>query len=282
MHIRRSTSGRQPGPAFGYNGIEGNWWLERAADAPHQRAYRNIAAFVRNSFSQSPPLIVDYACGTGNLLALLGRCFPDSRLVGLDGSALLLDRAEELLSRLPGDVARRIGLIETALPAETAPCRPAELVTYCFPNMMPSRDEEESCDTSLGLSDGERRIAEILLEKGATTGGRHLRVQESWNPLAYNRSISRDLRGLLVRGGTCVRAEYATTRRHEWSALELQQVSFEEGSLESAPGGARLKPWFRVLASAYFRSKVLEDVFQQTGDEQDRDGGYLITVLRAL
>jgi len=37
-----------------------------------------------------------------------------------------------------------------------------------------------------------------------------------------------------------------------------------------------------VLASAYFRSRVLEDVYLQTGDERDKNGGYLITVLRAI
>jgi len=42
------------------------------------------------------------------------------------------------------------------------------------------------------------------------------------------------------------------------------------------------RQWFRVLASAHFRSRVMEDVYQQTGDRRDKDGGYLITVLRAL
>jgi hypothetical protein len=100
--------------------------------------------------------------------------------------------------------------------------------------------------------------------------------------IATSRSISKNLRNLLVQGGTCVRAEYATTRRHEWSPLELLQVSFEEGSLDTVMDGTKIRPWFRVLASAYFRSRVLEDVFEQTEDERDTNGGYLVTILRAL
>jgi len=100
--------------------------------------------------------------------------------------------------------------------------------------------------------------------------------------LAYGRNISRNLRGLLIRGGICVRAEYAIARRHEWPPAELMRVSFEEGSLDMSIDGKKLQPWFRVLASAYYRSRVMEDVFQQTGDVRDKKGGYLITVLRAL
>ena len=79
-----------------------------------------------------------------------------------------------------------------------------------------------------------------------------------------------------------MRVEYATMQRHELSPLELSNVLFEEGSLDSAVDGKKPRQWFRLEASAYFRSRVLEDVYEQTGDERDRDGGYLITVLRAI
>ncbi len=79
-----------------------------------------------------------------------------------------------------------------------------------------------------------------------------------------------------------MRVEYAASQRHEWPPIELQRVSFEEGSLDTEVEGILPRPWFRVLASAYFRSRVIEDVYQQTGDKRDKHGGYLITVLRAL
>lgn len=273
-----------PGPDFSYNGLVGQWWLERAADGAHQRAYRNIANFIRDSISHSPRLIVDYACGAGNLLSRLSRRFPHSRLVGLDGSSLLLDPAQKRVSRLPRTCAQRISLIETSLPVRKAPCEQAELVVYCFPNMIPFSTKGDMEDTGSCLSIRDRKIAERLsktkdpCDESSASNDSHA----ARHIMEYNRSISRNLRRILVRGGICVRAEYATTRRHEWSALELLRVAFEEGSLDTKMDGMQLRPWFRVLASAYYRSRVMEDVFQQTGDTGDTGGGYLITVLRAI
>jgi hypothetical protein len=66
------------------------------------------------------------------------------------------------------------------------------------------------------------------------------------------------------------------------SPSALVEISYEEGSLDMELEGEKPRQWFRVSASSYFRSRVLEDVYQQTGDERDRRGGYLITVLRAI
>jgi hypothetical protein len=100
--------------------------------------------------------------------------------------------------------------------------------------------------------------------------------------MEQGRRISRNLRRLLVRGGICVRVEYATARREELSRREIDRVAYEEGSLDTVVTGSTTRPWFRVLASAYYRSRVLEDVYQQTADKKDKNGGYIITVLRAL
>jgi SAM-dependent methyltransferase len=268
---------------FSYNSAVGNWWIERAADRAHRRAYKNIANYVRNSISGDPGVIVDYACGAGNLLSLLSRKFPNSQLIGLDGSSLLLKFAQKRLARLPSGCARRISLMETCLPRPIRLRRRADVVTFCFPNMMPAHSGKMR-GVKLKLSEEDHRIAREL--SAATEPGDPLGYlpdpEGAADILEYGRSISKNLRQLLVRGGICVRAEYATTRRHEWSQLELLTVSFEEGSLETDLGGTPRRPWFRVLASAFFRSNVLDDVFQQTEDERDKNGGYLITILRAI
>jgi SAM-dependent methyltransferase len=285
MQMKRKAGKIGPERGFSYNRAVGHWWLSRAADGPHQRAYVNIADFIRHSTPHDPGLIVDYACGAGNMLSLLCRRFSRSLLVGLDGSSLLLDRAEQRLSRLPRSCARRISLIETSLPGPVSLRRRADLVVFCFPNMMPSRLEEKEKGPGSHLGKGDRKIAKYL---SRAREPRSEDCDDYWDSrstmlaLEYGRSISRNLRSLLVRGGICVRAEYATTRRHEWSALELLHVSFEEGSLDTSVNGIRPRRWFRVLASAYFRSRVLEDVFEQTGDARDTGGGYLITILRAI
>lgn len=267
---------------FAYNGALGRWWRKRAADRAHARAYSNIADFIRDSIPSDPRLILDYACGAGNLLSLLSRRFPHSRLAGLDGSALLLDLARKRQSHLPRSCARRISLIEATLPGPVSLSRRADLAVFCFPNMMPYPPDENERNPGIRLSEADRETARRLSRASEPMSAGFPKPQTMRNSLEYGRIISKNLRGLLVRGGLCVRAEYATTRRHEWSPLELLRVSFEEGTLDSEVDGTRLQPWFRVLASAYFRSRVMEDVFQQTGDERDTSGGFLITVLRAI
>jgi SAM-dependent methyltransferase len=283
MEIQR-TQYSDLGKEFSYNGRVARWWLKRADDNAHRRAYKNIADFVRASFTREPRLIVDYACGAGHLLAALSRRFPESKLVGLDGSAFLLDLAERRFSRLTQDRTQRISLIETPLPNLSLLNGRAGLVVFCFPNMMPSSDEEEIRGGAFELSPGDRWIAEKL------SLARDCCDEEDESPdpsairstLERNRKISRNLRSLLIRGGLCVRVEYATMQRHEWPPLVMQRVCFEEGALDSEVEGKLSDQWFQVLASAYFRSRVLEDVYQQTGDKRDRNGGFLISVLRAI
>jgi SAM-dependent methyltransferase len=272
------------GREFSYNGEVAHWWLKRASDDAHKRAYGNITAFIQASFPRAPRLIVDYACGAGNLLSLLSRQFTQSRLIGLDGSSYLLRAAERRLRRLPDDCSRRISLIETPLPDLNLLRGRADLAIFCFPNMMPSSEEEGTRGCAFELSEKDRRIAErlSLAEDPDNEGRRPCDPYAVQIAIEQNRRISCNLHRLLTRGGICVRAEYAATQRHEWPPVELQRVSFEEGSLDAEVEGLMPRQWFRVLASAYFRSRVMEDVYQQTGDKRDEDGGYLITVLRAL
>lgn len=254
---------------FPYNGETAHWWLQRSLESGHKRAYRNIADYIRASYSRDPGLIVDYACGAGNLLSLLSRRFPNSRLLGLDGSSYLLERAARRFSRLPGSCAQRISLKEIPLPSFDFQCGGADLVIFCFPNMTPySGDEDWRVPVSRG-SDVDQVIARILSPDASRI-------------LEWSRYISYNLRRLLVRGGLCIRIEYATVQRHELSLPELLPVAFEEGSLDTEVEGRMPRQWFQLLASSYFRSQVLEDVYQQTDDERDTNGGYLITVLRAI
>jgi SAM-dependent methyltransferase len=257
------------GNHFSYNGAMARWWMGRSVNCSHRRAYRKIADFIRDSYRHSPETIVDYACGAGNLLALLSCRFPNSSLIGLDGSSYLLGLALRRLSRLPRSCSRRISLIETALPNQNYLRSRADLVIFCFPNMMPFSDEGNEREGKFRLKRNDCAIAKYLDPKAPCD-------------LERSRAISYNLRSLLIPGGICVRVEYATIKRHEFTPVELLRVSFEEGSLDGKVEGKSIHPWFRVQASAYFRSQVLEDVYEQTRDERDRKGGYLITVLRAV
>jgi hypothetical protein len=223
-------------------------------------------------------VIVDYACGAGHLLSLLSRRFPHSSLAGLDGSGNLLGIALRRFSRLPVDCSRRISLIRTSLPNLNLMRGRADLVVFCFPNMVPTEDEAGN----RVLTQGDREVARalaLIARKGNKDLPDAFTIQSS---LERSRLISLNLRRLLIPGGVCVRIEYGTARREELSLTELAGVSFEEGSLDTKVEGKTTRQLFRVSASAYFRSRVLEDVYQQTGDERDRNGGYIITVLRAI
>ncbi|NLT67213.1 MAG: class I SAM-dependent methyltransferase [Acidobacteria bacterium] len=254
---------------FAYDGEVGLWWLRRSMDGAHRRAYRNIADFIQASYRRSPRLVVDYACGPGTILSLLSLRFRHSRFVGLDGSSFMLEAARRRFSSLPRECRSRISVIETPLPKVDVMPAGADLVVFCFPNMMPF--PKDDCSGCGGLSRDDIIIAREL------TGS-----DEHYSALEYGRCISHSLRRLLVDGGLCVRIEYASKKRHELSPSELEYVSFEEGSLDQPVAGRIPEVWFRVRASAYFRSRVLSDVYEQTGDDRDRKGGYLITVLEAV
>jgi SAM-dependent methyltransferase len=267
---------------FSYNGKIGDWWLRHSRDAAHRRAYSRIADFIRDSYVREPGVIVDYACGPGNLLALLSLRFKSSKLVGLDGSSLLLSHARRRFALLPRMCSERISLIETPLPNLGALRDRADLVTFCFPNMV-SLSSNDPAFPSL-LDENDKRVSKglSLAADSVEDGSQEQDASANQCGLEQGRSISLNLRRLLVRGGICVRIEYATMQRHELSPLELSHVSFEEGSLDTSVDGHMAQQWFRLLASAFFRSRVLEDVYEQTGDERDKNGGYLITVLRAI
>jgi len=268
---------------YTYDGKVAQWWLKRSTDAAHKYAYKTIADFLRSSFPGEPRLIIDYACGAGPLLSLLSRRFERSKLIGLDGSAFLLEEAGRRFSKLPRRCGQRIRLVPAVLPDLDLLKERAGLVVFCFPNMMPHSPKQRRAAASL-LSPEDRIVAGTLARLAAKEDGENEGERPSVirRRLEFGRAISLNLRRLLARGGICVRVEYAASRRHEWSELELQKVCFEEGTLDTGVDGIRLRRWFRVLASAFFRSRVLEDVYQQTGEAQDRGGGYLLTVLRAL
>ncbi len=268
---------------FRYNGRLARWWLYRAEDRFHQHAYRKIAKFIRDSIARPPILIVDYACGAGNLLHCLGRLFPQSRLIGLDGSTFLLEIADRRFSSKCLHPNGKPRLKRAMLPEFALPCVNADLIVFAFPNMMPLPRKAESRLIQRYLRDDDRVTARDLAftvkSENDDTEEDPKSIQSS---LLRNRLISLNLRRLLKRGGLCVRVEYGKAQRHELSPYQLMRVCFEEGAVGADLPGKRQNHWFRVLASSYFRSRVIEDVYQHTGNEQDREGGFVITVLRAL
>ncbi len=265
-----------------YNGKLGRWWYAQAQNACHQYAYRNIADYLRASFGRSPDLIIDYACGAGHLLVRLCTRFPSVRLLGLDGSGFLLERSRRKIGYLGGRAARRITLVETLLPDFASRLPRADVVTYAFPNLVPSPGADVSNLSERYLAPADLSTAGILArasdQKDEPPSHDRERLR---NELLWARLVSLNLRRLLKRNGICVRIEYAKVRRDQLSRSDLIRTEFEEGSLDAEVDEISPAHWFRVLASSFFRSHVTEDVYQQTGDEDDLGGGYVITILRS-
>jgi SAM-dependent methyltransferase len=268
---------------FGYNGYLGRWWRKRSSDIPHAHAYRNIARFVHSSLSTPPGKIVDYACGAGDLLARLAWRFPNSRLIGLDGSRVLLAFAARKIARMGRKYQDRVTLIETMLPNSSVGARDADVAVFAFPNMVPFSLEDDPALREKMLEAHDLRAAQSLAyaQDDSDTEGTDDPEATRFS-LVQGRLVSQDLRGLLRKGGLCVRVEYGKARRDELGPVDLLRVSYEEGSIEHEIEGHPVKQWFRVVASSYIRSRVMEDVYQQTRDRRDLGGGYLITVLRAI
>jgi SAM-dependent methyltransferase len=264
-----------------YNDALGEWWYAQAENRAHQYAYRNIAGFIRRSFPQAPRLIVDYACGPGSLLSRLAMQFTASRLIGIDGSRFLLNVARGRLMRRGLLQSGRISLWEKSLPCFDLPRGIADLVVFAFPNVVPSSAQDSARDASLLDADDAEILDELSQPRDSEIqGSEDLAVIRA--ALLRDRLVSLNMRHLLRAGGFCVRIEYGNARREELPQLELMRTGMEEGSLDCGVNGRRPAQWFRVVASCYFRSTVMDDVYQQTGDPNDRTGGYFITVLRAI
>ena len=94
------------------------------------------------------------------------------------------------------------------------------------------------------------------------------------------REIDQPVEPIPIQGAS--RFDEDEENEDETSAAELTSPYVEEGSLDQKVAGKMPRLLFRLRASAYSRSRVLDDVYEQTGDERDKSGGYLITVLEAV
>ncbi len=259
-----------------YNEQVGKWWFDQASNRSHSYAYRCIADFIKDSFPEPPGIIADYACGAGNFLARLHSRFPSSRLIGIDGSGFLLRKARRR------QALRGADLIETPLPDFSLAHATSDLVVYTFPNMVASSSDDLERTAGL-LSPADLAVARHLAEDEDSES-----LREQGNPatvcacLLRERLVSLNIRRMLKGSGACVRVEYGNVPREQLPKLEQMRIGFEEGSLDRFVRGGKADQWFRVAASRYCRSRVIEDVEHQSGGARGRKGGYLISVLKPV
>lgn len=260
-----------------YNEKVGLWWYRQATNGIHAYAYRNIADYIRESVRDEPELIIDYACGAGNLLTRLLLRFPHSRILGVDGSSFMLRLARQRLNSHPTRGGERVTLLESALPNPSLPEGIADLAVFVFPNIVPSEAVDDTSRNEARLSEDELRVARGLADEPDPDHRR-----EVYSTLLRDRLVAHNLRRLLKPGGLCVRVEYANCRRDELPNHEILRTAFEESSSDVVWSGRTAPASFMLRASSYFRSNVMEDVYHQSEDETDREGGYFISLMQAV
>ncbi len=266
-----------------YNQALGKWWLQQSGDKAHAHAYRKIGQHIEAFFPSPPRRIVDFACGAGHMLGRLYRLYPKSQLLGLDGSEFLLEQAGERLQALEKDWQGRVELIETRLPNFDLPAGRADLCLFIFPNIVP--DPEDDVEDEHEFLVGDLAAAEYL-SIAREPDPEEETVEDDpetlYDALLSDNFIASNLRTLLHKGGFCVRADYSNAARDDLTQLVQRRLAFEEGSLGVSVNGHRAKQYFKLVDCFYCESTVLEDVYHQTQDEADKEGGYLVTTLKAL
>ena len=269
----------------GYNTTLTRWWNIRACNKSHCIAYRNIANYVTTHVDLIPSLVIDYGCGTGRLLGEIAVRFVDTKFIGIDGSSAMLKTAKTYLKNKAPDLLNRIKLLKAPLPIRLLLRKRADLVTFTFPHILSNLYDLDLNSFLELLTYSEIENAMILAEdKGMEEVSNEYNDEDPdlLQSLLVNRVISKNLRSLVKRGGYCLRVELANARREEFPEIFQKRFSFQEGSLDKSFSDQSLQQPFELVRSEYHRSKVMEDAYEQTGDESDRKGGYWISLLRAL
>jgi SAM-dependent methyltransferase len=269
----------------GYNTTLTRWWNIRACNKSHCIAYRNIANYVTKHVDLIPSLIIDYGCGTGRLLGEIAVKFVDTKFIGIDGSTAMLKTAKSYLKKKSPDLLNRIKLLKAPLPIRLLLGKRADLVTFTFPHILSNLYDLDLNSFLELLTYSEIENAVILAEdKGMEEVSNEYTEEDPvlLQSLLVNRVISKNLRSLVKRGGYCLRVELANAKREEFPEIFQKQFSFQEGSLDKSFSDQSLQQPFELVRSEYHHSKVMEDAYEQTGDESDRKGGYWISLLRAL
>jgi SAM-dependent methyltransferase len=282
-----------------YDAKVGQWWELRAADAPHARAYRHTAEYVRDALRKArvrAPLIVDYACGGGHFLLELAQLIPDARIVGLDGSKKLLALSKarcEAAGISASELSRekafaaggpRVRLLRTNLPNFKLPAGKANAVAFVFPNIAPGPDDQPLYDRNGYLNRNDGSVAKLLARFREMDPEDEVTSEKPdilFDGYMTERVLSRNVRALLKPKGLWIKVDYANALRSELTELSQWRCLFSECALEVPIKGWRSEVLFRLKDNVFRRSSVILDVYHQTRDPSDKTGGYFITKFEA-
>jgi SAM-dependent methyltransferase len=261
-----------------YNTNVGQWWVHKTRNAAHAAAYMNIANHVVQCARGKSGRIIDYGCGTGLLMKRLVDVLPAWKFLGIDGSKVMLRGAETWARTKRKGRSASLEFCLAKLPDFSVSPPKATIIVFTFPNIV-------------SVASGRRRFEEIFPKDRDLA--RCLAVEQEreregegfealYDQLFMSRVVARNLRFLLRKGGLCVRVDYSQGARQELGRFDKLSTLFEEGSLNARQ--SRLKPqkFFELIYSHYYPSSVIRDVYEQTKDKDFLEGGYLVSLLKAI
>jgi len=283
-----------------YNQRVGTWWHDQSNNRAHKAAYKNICDYLKKSLptgKKNPGYIVDYACGNGAFLKELALKFSKSKIVGYDGSSLMLGYAKERLSLVNIEAERmpiaktfqskgpRVRLAKTVLPNFNFPKHKADIAVFLFPNLTCAPKERNVYHKNGYRNRKDTNMCELLCRFREMDPEDEVDVgdpDELYDDLMTNKVISKNLRLLLKKGGYLIRTDYANAPRHELTDLTQWRTMFTEAALNLEIKGEISEILFDFLKSEYRRSSVILDVYHQTNSKEDMTGGYFSSVLKAV
>ena len=259
-----------------YNTKVGQWWVDQARNVAHAAAYANIASLVAKCAKKERGLIIDYGCGTGLLMKQLVDLLPAWDFLGIDGSKLMLREAETWARRTRKGRPAPIEFRRAQLPDFSISRPKADIIVFTFPNIVAVPSERRQFET---LFPKDRALAGLLAMKQE---GEVEDVENLYDSLFMSRVVSRNLRLLLRKGGLCVRVDYSQAGRRDLKRFDQLSTRFEEGSLNAKQSHVQPQKFFTLLSSVYYPSAVILDVYEQTMDPDYLEGGYLVSILKAM
>ncbi len=258
-----------------YNTNVGQWWVNKTRNTAHAAAYRNITNHVVQWAQRESGLIIDYGCGTGLLMKRLVDVLPAWKFLGIDGSKVMLGDAETWAGPKRAGRPASVEFRLAKLPDFSVSTQKADVIVFTFPNIVSVASGRRQFEEIFPKDRDLARMLALKQEKGKG-------ADALYDSLFMSRVVSRNLRSLLRKGGLCVRVDYSQGARHELGRFDQLSTLFEEGSLNARQ--SRLKPqkFFKLLSSQYYPSAVIRDVYDQTKDIDFLEGGYLVSLLKAI
>jgi len=265
-----------------FEGFLADWWLEKSNDPAHRRAYLNISSKMHQILSEcgisSPKTIVDYACGNGAILRSLVTRFPKTDIIAIDGSKKMLSLANSSLQQVEHESS--IEFLHSPLPNFTLPEKTADVVLFLFPNITISSKERRLVRKQLNTDPLTLKAARFLAKWNEVESD--FAADECLDDILDSRAITSNIHQILKKGGLWFHVEYTNAPRHQWDEVDQITTLFEESAWPVSIGSDEIRCEFQLIKSLYFRSSVMLDVYEQSGDPEDRNGGYVISVLQAL